>query len=162
MFSGVCARDRLQSTGLANRTGLLHGPPSFHSGNKGCRETAPGKEMMHLWPRVPSSCRWLFKNLHLGNYLRSPVVSKWRIGSSKASDGSWARPEIPPLKALNIPGSSTAGPTEKSGGCVAGVGTSEPYMHEPQQETLEFVSFLFFKLVIFFFLPYKLTGILYS
>ena len=30
--------------------------------------------------RVPSSCRRLVQNLHLGNYLRSPVVSERRIG----------------------------------------------------------------------------------
>lgn len=30
--------------------------------------------------RGPSSCRWLFKNLHLGDYLPSPVVSMWRVG----------------------------------------------------------------------------------
>lgn len=28
---------------------------------------------------APSSCRWVFKNLHLGNYLPSAVVSMWRI-----------------------------------------------------------------------------------
>lgn len=39
----ACVCDNLQSTGLANRTGLLRRPPHFHSGNKGCRETGGGE-----------------------------------------------------------------------------------------------------------------------
>lgn len=56
--------------------------------------------------RVPSSCRWLFKNLHLGNYLHSPVVSKWRIGfGNRAMALGWLQNTH--VKAENIPGSST-------------------------------------------------------
>lgn len=56
--------------------------------------------------RVPSSCRWLFKNLHLGNYPHSPVVSKWRIGfGNRAMALGWLQNTR--VKAENIPGSST-------------------------------------------------------
>lgn len=56
--------------------------------------------------RVPSSCRWLFKNLHLGNYPHSPVVPKWRIGFwNRAMALGWLQNTR--VKAVNIPGSST-------------------------------------------------------
>lgn len=76
VFSGMC--NSLQSTGLTNQTRLLHGPPNFHLGNEGYERHWRGSYASESW--VPSSCRWVFKNLHLSNYLLSPVVSKWRIG----------------------------------------------------------------------------------
>lgn len=76
VFSSMC--NSLQSTGLTNQTRLLHGPPNFHLGNEGYERHWRGDYASVSW--VPSSCRWAFKNLYLGNYLLSPVFSKWRIG----------------------------------------------------------------------------------
>lgn len=85
--------------------------------------------------RVPSSCRWLFKNPHLGNYPHSPVVSKWRIGfGNRAMALGWLQNTR--VKAENIPGSSTVVAQKRIGDTTRLPSKPGDYVHKPQQQIL--------------------------
>lgn len=85
--------------------------------------------------RVPSSCRWLFKNLHLGNYPHSPVVSKWRIGFGKRAMAlGWLQNTR--QKAENIPGSSTVVAQKRIADATRLPSKPGDYVHKPRQQIL--------------------------